>query len=1126
MGAVPRRSDCEQPRAERAVFCGVPQRDAILRRVNRSVSRIAALLFSSGMCALVYQVAWLRELRLVFGASTPASAAVLAVFMGGLGLGAWLLGKRVEESARPLELYARLELGIALAAAVTPGLLWLARRIYLATGGSLTLGSLGGTLARLVLSALVLLPPTVLMGGTLPAAARAATDGRDQGRRATAMLYGANTLGAVVGALASSFLLLEIFGTRMTLWVGSLVNVLVALVARMLARDLEPAEAAPLQAAPASEDSGSTTDGMHAESPPGTEVPADAPPSLPPKLVLVAAAASGFVFLLMELVWYRILSPLLGGSSYTFGLILAVALLGIGAGGLAYTLRGAERPATPGAFALTCGLEALAMTLPFALGDRLAWLTLFLRSAGSVGLVGHAVAWSFVTALVVLPAALVSGYQFPLLIALLGRGERGLGRHVGLAYAWNTVGSIVGSLAGGFVLLPALGALGAWKLTIWCLVAMVLATLLAVVRGAAAGATRAESAFGPLFLVSLAVAMLHGSIGPTAFWRHSPIGVGRYDDTVTKATRNSMEAEWRARNAFTSWETDGRESAIALNTASDTAFIVNGKSDGSATIDGGTQVMGGLLGALLHPGQVRRALVIGLGTGSTAGWLAALPDIERVDVIELEPAIVEVAKVCAPVNRDVLSNPKVRLHIADAREILLTTRDRYDLIFSEPSNPYRAGIASLFTREFYRAVVERLEPDGVFVQWLQAYEIDARSVRSVYATLSSAFASIETWRTRVNDLVLVSRAAPLPLDVAQLRERIETEPYREALRAVWKAKAAEDILAHHVAGPSFAKAVASAERESGINTDDRNALEFSVARAIGRPQDFSVERAMLLARTRGEERPELVAGERGQVDWIAVYDALVSLGVATEDDTMAPLFLEMSPDMVHRFRAHGAWAAGDHATTAREWRAQPKEPEGLVELVLVADAFAALGLVEQAEPLLLRLRPFLPIEADVIEARLRFAQKRDTDAMDVLERGLVAYRSSPWPSSSLMKRAVGLAHDLGARSPALAPRALALLSEDYAMRMQRASRLGALLDLSVRTGSASCLDAVRAYGRYFPWSGPELEQRISCLEATRDPALGLARHELDAYLADAGMDFAASLRPERPKARIRFTTEP
>ena len=156
--------------------------------------------------------------------------------------------------------------------------------------------------------------------------------------------------------------------------------------------------------------------------------------------------------------------------------------------------------------------------------------------------------------------------------------------------------------------------------------------------------------------------------------------------------------------------------------------------------------MRGLLGALSHPNP-RRALVIGLGTGSTAGWLGAVPSIERVDVVELEPLILEVARACAPVNHDVLNNPKVHITIGDARETLLTTRDRYDVIASEPSNPYRAGIASLFTQEYYRAAADRLTDDGVFVQWVQAYEIDTPTLRTIYATLASVFPQVETWHT-------------------------------------------------------------------------------------------------------------------------------------------------------------------------------------------------------------------------------------------------------------------------------------------------------------------------------------------------------------------------------------------
>jgi predicted membrane-bound spermidine synthase len=228
--------------------------------------------------------------------------------------------------------------------------------------------------------------------------------------------------------------------------------------------------------------------------------------------ILAAAAAVGFAFLLMELTWYRVLSPLLGGSSYTFGLILAVALLGIGIGGLLYTLRDSSRPAMLSAFAFTCALEAAFIALPYVLGDRVALFALFMRPMGTVGLVGHTLAWSMVTMVVVLPAAIVAGYQFPLLIALLGRAKNDLGKDVGRAYAFNTLGAIFGSLAGGFVLFPQLGALGAWKLTVWLLVLLGAATLWLHVQ--VEGTRRVV--YVPAIIVVVTLALLHTAVGPTA----------------------------------------------------------------------------------------------------------------------------------------------------------------------------------------------------------------------------------------------------------------------------------------------------------------------------------------------------------------------------------------------------------------------------------------------------------------------------------------------------------------------------------------------------------------------------------------------------------------------------------
>ncbi|HZI64458.1 MAG TPA: spermidine synthase, partial [Thermoanaerobaculia bacterium] len=266
------------------------------------VRRTAALLFLSGLCAVAYQVAWLRLLRLVFGASTAASAAVLAIFMGGLGIGGLVLGRRADRSPSPLRLYAHLELGVALAAAASPLLIGAARDAYIALGGTAALGPFGGNAVRLVLAALVLGVPTFLMGGTLPAAARAAAEAGDRGRRSLGLLYGVNTLGAVTGALLTTFFAVELLGTRRAIWTAAALNALVGVLARAWAREADPIEA--------------SASGREEPVDP-IEAPGDGRRDSRTGLVLVAAGLAGFVFFLMELVWYRMLGPILGGTSYT-----------------------------------------------------------------------------------------------------------------------------------------------------------------------------------------------------------------------------------------------------------------------------------------------------------------------------------------------------------------------------------------------------------------------------------------------------------------------------------------------------------------------------------------------------------------------------------------------------------------------------------------------------------------------------------------------------------------------------------------------------------------------------------------------------------------------------------------
>ncbi|QRN97245.1 fused MFS/spermidine synthase [Archangium violaceum] len=1045
--------------------------------MNARVWKVAPLLFGSGFCALVYQTAWQRELRLIFGASTAASAAVLAIFMGGLGLGGALLGARADRARQPLGLYANLELLVSLSAALTPLLIGMARLVYVALGGTMSLGLVAGSAVRLVLSALVLAVPTLLMGGTLPAAARAAESAEDVRRRALAVLYGVNTLGAVAGATASTFFLFEVFGTRTTLWLACLLNVVVAVVARGVARGLPEHEPS---AAPAASEGGAT-------------------PAAPRLFVLGAAALVGFAFFLMELVWYRLLGPLLGGSTFTFGLILVVALVGIGLGGAAYAVWGQQRPATLRGFALTCLLEALFIAVPLALGDRLAVLAMVLRPLSSFGFGGLVLSWAVVAALVVLPAAFVSGVQFPLLLALLGRGGEDVGRQVGQAYAWNTVGSIIGSLAGGFGLLPLLSAPGTWRLVGVILVGLGLAAVVLSLR---------QERLAPLGLVpALGSAVLTAGLltatGPTATWRHNPIGAGRAQ--LQDVSVNGLR-EWRSLiRRWLVWEADGVESSVGISSSSGLSFLVNGKSDGSAVGDAGTQVMGGLIGALLHP-RPRHALVIGLGTGSTAGWLGAVPEMERVDVVEIEPAILEMARRCSDVNERVLDNPRVRLHIDDAREVLLATGDSYDIIFSEPSNPYRAGISSLFTREFYQSVRRRLAPGGLFLQWLQAYEVDARTVRSVYATLAAEFPAVETWQTQQGDLILVGSEAPLRHDVERLRARLGQEPYRRALAFTWHTDELEGVLSHFMGGSRLTAAMADGQ-EALVNTDDLSYLEFAFARSVGRAQTgFSFPQLWEASFRMKGDRPDVVGGP---VDWERVAQNRIYQG-------SPPPPGGESPASRQRRAFLGAYAREDGAQALRLWREAEWQPRGVLELSLVAHVLAEAG-DEAALPFIEQLRPILPTDAGLTLGLLRLRQGRLPETTEAFEGAFGLLRQAPWVNRLLMQDALLGCLRVASKDAALGRRLFEALEQPFStsvwqtLRMERRLMLAERLDFK-----GLCARALAPFEPHVPWTRKFLEVRARCYDATGNALAAQARADLETFL-DAEPPSLWEEEPDAPR---------
>lgn len=1031
---------------------------------------IALLLFGSGFCALLYETTWLREFRLVFGASTAASAVVIGVFMAGVGLGGVLLGRISETKARPLAFYGKLELIIAGSAALSPLLILAARYLYVALGGSEAMGSAVGTALRLILATIIIGTPTFAMGGTLPAAARAAVSSEDVQRRAVGLVYGTNTLGAVTGAAIGTFYCFENFGNRLTLWMAAALNVLIAMTALYVSKSQESVADSNLP-----KEFGKKEHQTQAS----------------PAFVFTAAGLVGFSFFLMELVWYRMLGPLLGGSTFSFGLILAVALLGIGLGGAAYALLGLRQTASLYFFAVTCAAEALFIAIPYALGDRIAMVAMLLRPLGTLGFYGHVVAWTALCLIVIFPAAFVAGVQFPVLIALVGKGRKNVGSQTGFAYASNTAGALIGSLAGGFGFIPLFSAPGVWRI-----VTVLLATLafIAVVL-AARESKRWLRTITPLVSVLVALLMLRAA-GPTAFWRHGQIGVGRV--TKYQASGNEMRDLANSIRRSIVWEADGRESSVALAKADSFAFIVNGRTDGNAKGDAGTQIMSGIIGAALHP-NAAKAMVVGLGTGSTAGWLAAVPNIQRVDVVELEPAVLKVAENCAPINRDALHNPKLHITIGDARETLLTTREKYDIVVSEPSNPYRAGVAGLFTREYYQSIDRCLQPGGMFFQWVQAYDIDDRTIQIFYSTLGSVFANIESWQTETGDLLLLASHEPVHYDADALRTRLAQEPFKSALSAAWRGNTLEAFLAHYVGNRALADALIHLA-SNPLNTDDRTVIEFAFARSVKLAHGFQIVNLRASASSAHADRPEFINGE---VDWALVDEERLSMypslsGVAKFQETL-------TPEQKSRAAAFASYSDGDLPGALRQWREQSEEPRTLGQLQLVSECLASQG-DSAAVPLIEKLAETFPRDAAAIRAELLWRGRRPQEATETLESFLRGLHEDPWPSRELIARSMARAEAIARsdHSKIAAGLLYDVLGTPFSVFTNESERLATRLDIGIyldddRPGEHA-LAVLQAFEPYVVWQRNFLNTRKECYLAQHSPLAKQANRDFDEFM--------------------------
>jgi spermidine synthase len=795
----------------------------------------------SGATGLVLQVVWARQLTDIFGSSSLAIATVLATFMAGLALGAHVGGRLADRLAvaeagpsgaagavpdavpgsrwrSPLMGYAVAEAVVGLSALLIPLLFAAYRSLGPALWSAMPDQPIVLALVRLGLTAVALLLPTTAMGATLPLLGRHVTRRRGEvraiGRRVGA-LYATNTAGALLGAAAAGFWLIQTIGLAATSHVAAAVALgVAAVVALAVARTRAGVPEADTD--PQSEQSEQSDS-------PGTAAPAAT-------LVLVAYALSGAVAMGLEVFFSRALAIVLGSSVYSFTLVLVVFLFGLSAGA-ALAARSAARTAHPVAALAALFLAlAAAILLSHALIDWLPWLLLALLEATHLGIGAILTIHALIAGLVILPIALGLGAVMPLVMrATVGDLDR-LGRDVGRAYAANTVGAIAGALAAGFVALPWLGLDGGLRLAV-----VIEAGLGVALAWRATRRPRMRAGAAAAAAVACALALFAPG------WDQSDFTAGLFRGHLVE----QAIAQGGPSRREVLFYRDGVSTTVSVERVGRSLVLKNnGKVEASDRHDMPTQILVGLLPVVLHPGREQEVFVIGYGSGVTVGAITQADSVSRIDVAELEPAVLEAAdRFFAELSHRPAADPRVHRLLGDGRSVLLASGRRYDVIVSEPSNPWIAGVASLFTADFYRAARSRLAPGGVFCQWAQLYELGPARVKMIYRTFASAFPHVYAFTPgdETTDTILIGSDTPIRMDLTALARLMRSSPKLAAELARADIDAPAELAASLLLG---AGEIAAFTAGAELNTDDNTSLEH------GAPRDlFSSVRGNRFARS-------------------------------------------------------------------------------------------------------------------------------------------------------------------------------------------------------------------------------------------------------------------------------------
>ena len=760
---------------------------------------VLLLLFAgSGCSALIYEIVWYQLLQLVIGSSAISLGVLLASFMGGLCLGSLLWPRLVSGRQHPLRLYAWIELAIGAFGLLALFGMPLIDRVYITAVGH----GLPAILTRALVCGACLLPPTMLMGASLPAAARwIETDA--EGVSWMGLLYGANTVGAVSGCILAGFYLLRVYDLMAATLVAAALNAAVALLSLWVA-------------------SRSSHQRLDAETLAARSFPR-------PWAVYLSIALSGACALGAEVVWTRLLGLLLGATVYTFSIILAVFLVGLGIGSGAGSL--VARQLSKPKLALGC--------CQILLAGGVAWTAYMLADSLPYWPVNPLLstnAWfTFQVDLVrclwaVLPAALLWGASFPLALAAAAAPGEDPGRMVGEVYAANTAGAIVGALIFSMLLMPGVGSARSERILI------VLSAIAALVLLAPLVADSKKRAGALALIAATAAAVFLVATVPST------------PGMLIAYGRRIMTSSRRARILYAG---EGMNSSIAISQWDDgaTQFHVSGKVEASTEpYDMRLQRMLGHLPGLFHP-QPQSVLIVGFGAGVTAGSFTRYPSIGRIVICEMEPLVPPIATIFFPhENYDVLHDRRTQVIYDDARHYVLTSPDRFDIITSDPIHPWVKGSATLYSKEYFELVKAHLNPGGIVTQWVPLYETDVATVKSEIATFFDVFPDGTVWANENGgggyDIVLAGQEGKSVIDVDGMEHRLASSGYADVAKSLSDVgfQSAMGLLTTYAGhGPDLKPWLQGAQ----INRDGNLRLQYLAGLALNYSQENLIYDQML-----------------------------------------------------------------------------------------------------------------------------------------------------------------------------------------------------------------------------------------------------------------------------------------